>query len=640
MNFNVEKYKYISFDIFDTLVTRNVMNPIDVFDIVEEKYNTQAKDKIANFKINRKKAQYDALEKNAEKEESTIVDIYKELEKYYDKKICQKLYKIELETELNLCIPNKRIVDYYNKLIQDNKKVIITSDMYLEEKTIKEILKKCDIKKYEKLYLSSKYQKRKSSGTMFDYIIKDLNISKKSIIHIGDNKISDYLVPISKGIKAILVKNKRNVMFYNKHVIKTDVSRYKMLEKFISNNNDLTQSYYYRMGYETFGPILYGFSDWLKQNIKTEKKFFLSRDGYLISKAYKILSEDKSSSYFYASRRALIIPTFWMDNSLKEMLNKLYIRDYIKIGNLFRKLGLEEEQYKDIVEKYGFNNNYQIKYEEMFTNSDFVKLFEEIKPLIHKNSKKEYDLLLQYMEQEKFNGDVSIIDIGWNGNMQMAFNNIVNKSKVKTKIEGYYIGVLPESKNVGKIKMTGYLFDEEKNRDIYICLKVINSIFESMFLAPHGSVKTYKKSSNKIEPILLEYEYEEGIEMNSYKEIQEGALQFIRDFYSSDLKYILNIDSRLSFYNMQQFAYRPKIRDVEKFGDFKFLEDDIIYLAKPKKIRYYCTHLKQLFTDVYLSGWLIGFMKRLTKFNIFYTQLYKFYINIYLKKRSQKLGDN
>ena len=84
---------------------------------------------------------------------------------------------------------------------------------------------------------------------------------------------------------------------------------------------------------------------------------------------------------------------------------------------------------------------------------------------------------------------------------------------------------------------------------------------------------------------------------------------------------------------MQKFAYYPKLRDVEKFGDFKFLEDDIIYLAKPKKLSYYLCHPKKLFLDVYTSGWLIGFMKRLTLINIFYTNLYKIYINIYLKKR-------
>ena len=267
MNLIYKNFKYISFDIFDTLVVRNVMKPTDVFKVVEEKYNSIYKDKISDFSSNRIKAQKDASLKD-EKLETLIEDFYKELENYYDKDVCKKLCKIEKEVEINLCVPNKKYIELYRELIENNKKIIITSDMYLDLDTINKILKKCGITKYEKLYLSSLYQKRKSNGSMYDFIIKDLNISSNDLIHIGDNVISDYLIPKFKGIKVQRVKNKKEVMFYNKRV--KDYNYY-MLEKFISNNIDLSKSYYERMGYETFGPILYGFSKWLQNNIKTDK---------------------------------------------------------------------------------------------------------------------------------------------------------------------------------------------------------------------------------------------------------------------------------------------------------------------------------------------------------------------------------
>lgn len=626
----IKKYEYISFDIFDTLVLRNVVKPDIVFDIVEKKYNKLAKNKIKNFKDNRKKAQKDATIKNPIKEETTIDDIYLEMEKYYSSKICKKLIQIEKEIEIDVCVPNKKIKCIYDYCIKNNKKVIITSDMYLDEITIKKILTKCGINKYKNLYLSSKYQKRKSSGSIFKYIKNDLKISGNMIVHIGDNILSDYLIPKLFGINSLLVKNNSNNLFYNKKVNKEYLHRYNILEKFISNNCDTNKSYYYKMGYETFGPILYGFVKWLKDNVKTNKIFFLSRDGYLISKAFNIISDNNAASYFYASRRALIIPTLWLDDTLKQMLDKLYIRDYIKIKNLFNKLGLEEDDYKNIVLNNGYNLTDKILYNDLFSEK-FLKLFDDVKPIIHENSKKEYNLLLKYMNQEDFNGNVSIVDIGWNGNMQMVFVNATKSSN--TNITGYYVGILPESKNIGKINMNGFLFSDNKNKDIYLCLKSINSIFESMFLAPHGSVKKYKEDKDKIVPILLPYEYENSIEKESYEEIQCGALQFIKDFKDSSLSELLNIDEKLSFFSMKKFAYNPTLKDVNMFGDFKFLEDDIIYLAKPKKIRYYITHFKEFLEDIYSSGWIIGFMKRCTKINFFYTSIYKFLINIYLKKR-------
>ena len=43
------------------------------------------------------------------------------------------------------------------------------------------------------------------------------------------------------------------------------------------------------------------------------------------------------------------------------------------------------------------------------------------------------------MKQEGFDFSSSIIDIGWNGNMQMAFNNVIKASKQNIKVDGYYV---------------------------------------------------------------------------------------------------------------------------------------------------------------------------------------------------------
>jgi predicted HAD superfamily hydrolase len=495
------------------------------------------------------------------------------------------------------------------------------------------MLQKCGYTSYLELYLSSDINKRKSTGRMFKYVLSKLGINKRSILHIGDNLLSDNIIPRIHGINTYLVKKNKNNNFFNKKVSIEYRSHYNELQNFISNHLDDRKDYFWNMGYETFGPILYGFSFWLKQSIKNDKIFFLSRDGYLMQRAFNLISGNIDSMYLYASRRALIVPTFWMDDTIKEMIDKLYIRDTIKIKNLFRKFGLEDAEFKDAVLSCGYSMNEEIKYADLLACEKFKGLFNKLKPAIHKNSKKEYEVLLKYMKDVNFNGDVSIIDIGWNGNMQLAFSNIVKSSGEKTNITGYYIGVLPESKNLGKINMKAFLFDESNNTDIYLTLKAINSIFESLFLAPHGSVKKMSMKNGKFTPVLLDYEYKDGKEKTAYKNIQDGALKFIEDFNNSYIRNVLNIDARLSFYSMAKFAYNPRNVDVEEFGDFCFLEDDIVFLAKPKSLIFYLFHPKKLLQELYLSGWVIGFMKRLTKINIFYSYLYKKMIRMYLNSR-------
>lgn len=629
----INRFEYVSFDIFDTLVKREVFNPNEIYDIVQRKYNKTNKNIIKSFKKNRIRAQKVAVSKLKEREEVTIFEIYNELSNYYSKSVCDKLLNLEIETEIKSCFSNYDLINgLYKEALDLNKKIIITSDMYLDKDTIKKILKKCNIN-YYKLYLSSDCGYRKSRGSIFKYIKKDLNIKSNQLVHIGDNFLSDYIMPRMNGIYSIRIFPKCNCSFNYKKVKSDYLRDYNNLKKFIDVHIDINKSYYYKMGYETFGPILYGFVKMLNDEIDNkDKMFFLSRDGYLISKAYSLIDNVNETKYFYASRRALIVPTLWQVNSLKEMLDKFYIRDFIKVENLFRKLGLEKSQYNKIVKKYNYKLSDNIKYNDLFL-SPFIDLFDEIKPIIHENSKKEYKLLLEYMKQEGFDNESSLIDIGWNGNMQMAFKNIFISLNKKDNVKGYYVGILPESKNIDKIDMKAFLFDNNTNKDIYICLKVINSIFESMFLAPHGSVKTYKNENGKIVPLLLDYEYSEGIEKESYEMIQDGALQFISDFVESDLKDYIDLSPSVSFYSMMQFAYYPSKTDIIAFGDFKFLEDDIIYLAKPNKLKYYLFNPKKFLNDLYASGWIIAFMKRLTGFNFGYTMIYKKMINIYLKKR-------
>ena len=79
------------------------------------------------------------------------------------------------------------------------------------------------------------------------------------------------------------------------------------------DKKDLT--FYFDFGYKNFGPILVGFSNWLNDEFKKKdikKVFFLARDGYIMKKAFDYLYGDKyNTKYFYASRRAIIVPSLW-----------------------------------------------------------------------------------------------------------------------------------------------------------------------------------------------------------------------------------------------------------------------------------------------------------------------------------------
>ena len=191
----VDKSAVISFDVFDTLIIRDVPVPADVFDYISAD---------PSFKSRRMEAERKArIESNLE--DITLSDIYKHL--YIDERERQKWMNREISTELTLCKPNPSALAFFNKMHESGKKIIIISDMYLSCATISLLLSNCGYNlDGVSLYISSEYGKTKRSGNLFKKVLDIERIRHSDVIHIGDNMLSDLLRPKLCGMKAVLIK--------------------------------------------------------------------------------------------------------------------------------------------------------------------------------------------------------------------------------------------------------------------------------------------------------------------------------------------------------------------------------------------------------------------------------------------------
>lgn len=115
------------------------------------------------------------------------------------------LRKKEFFTELNLLTPRKCMKEVYNYAIKTGKMVIITTDMYMDIHMIQEILSKNGYEMYYAIYLSDENY-RKKDGTMYEKIKEDfssMGIDSKNIIHLGDNYQVDFINAQAHGIDSI-----------------------------------------------------------------------------------------------------------------------------------------------------------------------------------------------------------------------------------------------------------------------------------------------------------------------------------------------------------------------------------------------------------------------------------------------------
>lgn len=618
LNEIISEYEYISFDIFDTLISRNLEKPTDVFKIMQNEYKKNFNGEIENWVNIRIDAESKARKKSSH-EEITLKEIYDCIE--LDKKIKKKLYDLEIQIEVELSSPIVKNLEILNNSIEAGKKIILTSDMYLPKDVIEKILTKNNIK-YLKLYLSSEKKLTKSTGNLFKFIINDLKIENTKIIHLGDNYTSDYVVPMMLGIKAIHLKRNTNIKLKNKDICKDDEFYYKCLKCFLNENINDSNGYFYNKGYQTLGPLLYGYSTWLKQEFEKENFdniFFLSRDGYIMQKAFENVSDIKTE-YMYASRRALIVPTIWKYEDLESLKKNMKFPRQVTIKSMLKKMGLDSEKYKDIVEKYGYKLDDEILEEDISESN--LKFYGEIKEDIYKNSKKEYENLIAYLKKHNFNGKTAIIDIGWFGNMQYAINNIVSLANMDVDLYGYYVGIVPYSEKQDVLNMKAFLFDKN-NEDFYYKEVFFNSLFELIFSAQHGSVKKYTDDVDKIE--FYPYEYENSNDKVKIVEFQKGAIDFVKDFANSKLSNYIEFNKYLSTYDLFELGNYPSKEDIKMFENIDFFDDDTHKLIETKSLLFYALHLKQFKNEFHNAHWKPAFLRKLLKINLdYYNFVYKY----------------
>ena len=557
----IKKTDIVSFDIFDTLLTRKVSSPEDLFDIIAEKFN------LKNFRENRIKA--DSLAREEYKRDINIDDIYSILEKHYHLKNPAKIKKYEEELEIALCTPRKDILKLYNKLLSDQKTVILVSDMYLKEKTIAAMLKKCGYENYSKLYLSNNVNARKDTKTIWPVVKKDFPTQK--ILHLGDNDVSDVATPKELGIDTFKIHSSKELA-HNSPLQNCLITPEKSPADSIFWGT-ITNEYLFNspfkdtpqidsltdLGYLFYGPILESFFSFLAANTKQDDKLlFLAREGYYLQKIYRKYATYNSLTpsdnyYFLASRKATTFANFSSQKDLETFAKNNYYQGSIK--NWFK-------QILDII---------------IDTDDISITLpndYEKIKPQIAKELpniiKKSKDAKKNYLSYIKatvkdLDSSTKIIDLGYSGTIQYELSKMTKKD-----LTGLYLASSNHVKSYSKNSRLLFLFDTRKNPD-YIKIYEYSLILEFLLCAPYGQLIGFKKVRNRSVPIYNNESLSER-KTATVKSILAGVDKYLKE--TANLKkllpkYNISLTSIYDFYThcVENNIINQTIKDEFSFTD-------------------------------------------------------------------------
>ena len=301
------------------------------------------------------------------------------------------------------------------------------------------------------------------------------------------------------------------------------------------------------------------------------------------------------------------------------------------IVTFFDTLGLDFKDYEDVCSKLGIDRQYTYKKNGMLRNKELAALYDVIKPDVINNSRKEYAALRKYLGEEFSDKKLAVIDIGWRGSMQKFLMEILDSADMDVTLSGYYMGLASGARKYAEereIHFKGYLFDcnaDAKEKDVH---SPFVGLLETLFLSREGSVKRYFtdiQGNAKVELYDNEYITETGEftdEAQKVLQIQEGALQFVRDYRQSILSGI-DLGPNTVFKNIYRTGMGPSKRDLCEFGDMRFCDGEMFRLAAPGPLLSYCRKPGNMVRDFYNSRWKIGFMKRLLKVPLPYGMLYR-----------------
>ena len=354
----IEQCDLVSFDVFDTLISRVCVTPKDTFRYIERRNSWKG------FCSNRMAAEMNAAKKSRNGGvHATLTSIYRDpnLSDY-----CDIGPAVEIEAEKLFVYPNIRIKGMLDICKKKGKRVIAVSDMYLSSKEIKSLLKHCGIE-LDQVYSSADYASElstKHNGVLYKKVCDAENIAFDQMCHIGVNYISDIANASSKGVMPYYIQNplaeSANALTFAAGLEKP--ARGSSLSYHISAGligrwahlNSEASTPLQRFGYAYGGPLLLGYIHFLvrvAEEDKVNSLYLLARDGAIIEKAMTILGlQSPRFKLIPASRRMLRLPAIssYFERTSKErieILSNFGLNDRkITRGEFWRMLGIDEQQ--------------------------------------------------------------------------------------------------------------------------------------------------------------------------------------------------------------------------------------------------------------------------------------------------------
>lgn len=534
----LEACDVVSFDVFDTLILRNLLDPGDVF------YLTGMKLGISGFKALRERAEGEAARrKKAQGKgvEVTLPEIY-EVVREWQGLDPKKGMETELSVETAVCRANPYWHDVFDSLRSAGKQIVVATDMYLPESAVRELLVHCGYEMDQvKVFVSCEEGAGKRDGALFRSMSRKMG-NRVKCIHVGDSKAADIRAARQEGWTALYYKDVHSVGKYYRHFSKSIIadSVYGGILDTELHNGKVEMTALEEFGFCYYGPLAVGYCSWLAEltaDKKIDRLLFVSRDGYLLREIWEKHFAAAPSEYVLVSRHALtqINVQEGLELFLQQNIIPAARKHKLSIGALLCKLQLEEMV--SLLQGSGMGEDAVLCRRNLH---EFIRFLYRQKKEICRIYKDSILAAERYFHRAVGNCDrVCIVDVGWLGTNCLGIHDFLQKHMGwQGEVIGAQTGVECGEQNIeflSERKIYSYGFAPDQNRELYKehGFDLCSVVDEIVFSAPEPSLQRYRLDRDG-EPC-FEFMQEPDRNCRIINEVQAGVRKYA-DYYCGMMK--------------------------------------------------------------------------------------------------------
>jgi predicted HAD superfamily hydrolase len=567
-----------SFDIFDTVLTRRLSRPVDVFSLLETRLREEGIRTAPYGKFRALRIRCERWSRRLEPSyEVLLPDIYDLLGKllFWTEKQRQRAAEIEMEIEAQMLHATPFGLLAVRQAREQGRTVCFVSDMYLDSHFLKKVLEREGIAQADDLVaVSGEWKASKAAKKIWPRLLEKLRISSWQLFHQGDHIHSDVDSPAALGISSRRIGTSV-VSRWEQWSAKSSplgveewggIAALSRISRVSCENPD---GYWTQLGAGILGPMITGFVGWLLDRVKADgisTLWFLSRDGWLFYQAALLYDhrEGLDMQYIGISRNQL---RFAQEGA--RPLEALFAGSRKITWGLVRERLVFSSQ--DMTQLFQSMKLMEPRMEQTISaleQSSLMALLRsnEWSKLRDRRAAEAGDATKAYLTQwAKGVGQIGVVDVGWLGRSQDML-----KQLCPGVTHGYYLGLSHAQPHENK---SAWLYDlGRKEGDIR--LNAFQRMVETLVGSESGPLEGYECDNGSWQPRFSPINAKESTPGRCL--MQQASLEFVKFSGHEAYRNWWNVDHLRVFtaHNLLCLLVSPDSRDLSSFREWRVTTDD------------------------------------------------------------------